>query len=45
MCKLRVFDSPPDLITDEVNLLVISNKYGFIFVAAGLGKIEIMIVF
>eukprot|EP00794_Sanderia_malayensis_P015721 gene15721-17306_t len=34
MCKLRVFDSPKELIKNAVNYLCISNKNGKIYVVA-----------
>lgn len=36
---MQVFDTPQTLITDIVNLLVVSNKYAKIYVVAGTGNI------
>jgi len=35
MCKLKAFEPPTDLITDVVNLIITSNKFGKIYVSAG----------
>lgn len=37
LCKLQVFNPQSDLITDVVNFVATSNKFGKIYVATGKG--------